>query len=884
MASILMVAAFTYSFMPQLATAAGEPELVGGTAVTGYSGTATPITDLQISGTGNPTVPVKLRVTNGSLAMTTTAGLTFTGGSTGATLQFSGTLSDVNTALATLRYTRTGTGTDTLEASLVAAGEVFFPDNGHIYEYVSYTASWNNANTNAATRSKYGSTGYLTTITSQAENDFVAARLLNAGWMGASDAAVENTWRWVTGPESGIQFWSGTSSGSTVGGMYANWGTGEPNNAGDEDCAQFLTGGTGKWNDLPCASTTLPGYVVEYGGSTGLNISSKNVSITTQAANQYPTSPTSLSASSYWYSESTPILNFSLADPDNSDTVRYRIQVDNNSDFSSPAIDYTSALGAQGSKAFTVGQPAGSGSYTVGSSGQTLSDSNYYWRVKGIDNKAAESSYVAAASGGVGFAVDSTAPAKPATPTTTTPTSSTTPTWILGSVSDTGSGSGQRTIEWSTSPSFSGTSSATQSFPGATSYTHSTPLSEGVWYVRTRAADAAGNISAYSDAGSVLVDTTAPSIPGVPTVTTNPNDNTPHWYWPGSADTGSGLSNTQAYRIEYSQDPSFNVYTVYAALTSHEFEHTSSLADGTWYARIVAKDAAGNTSAASQIGSVAIDTVAPTAPGKPVVGSPASVNRPMVSWVMATDSGLGLGVPAYRLQWSKSPVFSGTVYSTTTTAASHTLTTALADGAWYFRVQSIDAAGNLSAYTVATTVIINTYVPSVVTTTKTVAKQTAVATQAEPATISEPQAAPAVIVLNRYSEYTNGSGKDLSLRVGQVIYFTVGSEQHSATIKEIGSDYVIVTIASTPTDVRVPLGQNLAYDVDKDGKDDIDIKLAAAQTETADMVFTELKDKPVAAKAPAKSTVSWWWIVVAILALLITWTAIRSRRTQSNLS
>ena len=43
----------------------------------------------------------------------------------------------------------------------------------------------------------------------------------------------------VTGPESGTQFWSGLSGGSTVGGNYANWGTGEPNDSGGEDCAQF---------------------------------------------------------------------------------------------------------------------------------------------------------------------------------------------------------------------------------------------------------------------------------------------------------------------------------------------------------------------------------------------------------------------------------------------------------------------------------------------------------------------------------------------------------------------------------------------------------------------------------------------------------------------
>lgn len=263
---------------------AADPELVGGSSVTGSNGVATPITDLQVSGTGNPTVPVKLRVTSGTLSMSTTTGITFTGSSTGSTLQFSGTKNNVNAALATLTYTRSGTGSDTLEASLVNAGEVFFSENGHLYEYISYSASWTDAHTNAQTKTKYGETGYLTTITSQAENDFVAARLLSAGWMGASDIANEGDWKWVTGPENGTSFWSGASGGGTVGGRYANWGSGEPNNSSNEDCAQFLTGGSGKWNDLPCSSHNLPGYVVEYGGNTPIDISTKNVSITTIAA------------------------------------------------------------------------------------------------------------------------------------------------------------------------------------------------------------------------------------------------------------------------------------------------------------------------------------------------------------------------------------------------------------------------------------------------------------------------------------------------------------------------------------------------------------------------------------------------------------------------
>lgn len=256
--------------------------LVGSDSATGTVSIAMPITDVQVSGGSTTTVPVKLRVTSGSLQMATTTGITFSGSQTGSTIYFSGTRDNVNAALASLTYTRGATGTDTLEVSLVDSGEVFFTDNGHLYEYVSFNSNWNNAKTAAEARSKYGASGYLVTVESQAENDFVAARLLNAGWMGASDSVSEGVWRWVTGPESGTQFWSGGIGGSTVGGNYANWGSGEPNDSSGEDCAQFLTGGSGKWNDLPCSTYNLPGYVVEYGAPGNLpTVTAKNVAITT---------------------------------------------------------------------------------------------------------------------------------------------------------------------------------------------------------------------------------------------------------------------------------------------------------------------------------------------------------------------------------------------------------------------------------------------------------------------------------------------------------------------------------------------------------------------------------------------------------------------------
>ena len=138
----------------------------------------------------------------------------------------------------------------------------------HYYEFVSGNISWTAAKAAAEARTYFGLKGYLTTITCAEENNFAFKSIAKKGWIGASDAALEGDWRWVTGPETGTAFYSGNGSagGTAVGTMYNNWDTGEPNNMGTENYAHFLT--TGKWNDY-ANTTPVDGYYVEYGGTTG---------------------------------------------------------------------------------------------------------------------------------------------------------------------------------------------------------------------------------------------------------------------------------------------------------------------------------------------------------------------------------------------------------------------------------------------------------------------------------------------------------------------------------------------------------------------------------------------------------------------------------------
>ncbi|MBP7741548.1 MAG: Ig-like domain-containing protein [Candidatus Pacebacteria bacterium] len=277
---IVLFALVTVAFFCGGATLThAQLSLTSGSNATTTPSVATSITGFQIVGDAASTTPVKLYTTSGTLTMTTTTGLTFDGSSSGSVIYFSGTVANINAALATLKYSRASTGTDTLEVSLVNNGEVFFTTNNHLYKFITGSYNWSAAKTAAEGLSAYGAAGYLATITSDAENTFVSGRLTGDGWIGASDSGTEGTWKWVTGPEANTSFWQGTGGGSTVGGNYAHWASGEPNQAGEEDCAEtYVSSGT--WNDFPCSATL--GYVVEYGTPSALpTVVARNISVVT---------------------------------------------------------------------------------------------------------------------------------------------------------------------------------------------------------------------------------------------------------------------------------------------------------------------------------------------------------------------------------------------------------------------------------------------------------------------------------------------------------------------------------------------------------------------------------------------------------------------------
>jgi len=133
------------------------------------------------------------------------------------------------------RWTSMGTG-----------GSLRSEPNNHCYMVFLSERTWFQAK-----RACENAGGYLVTITSEDEMNFIWQKFgslftetWKGPWIGLSDAANENDWRWVTGESSVV--------GQEM--VYANWYTAEPDDCcGGQDCASISGGHWGyKWNDNKC--------------------------------------------------------------------------------------------------------------------------------------------------------------------------------------------------------------------------------------------------------------------------------------------------------------------------------------------------------------------------------------------------------------------------------------------------------------------------------------------------------------------------------------------------------------------------------------------------------------------------------------------------------
>jgi uncharacterized repeat protein (TIGR02543 family) len=194
------------------------------------------------------------------------------------------------------------------DSAAIRNGVLFNKANGHYYEYVTAKdIDWSEAKVAAESKNFAEKSGYLATITSQQENEFIKGLLKGDAWLGASSdkdaindalnytifeeqgiaynydfqdmTKAQGKYLWITGPEKGEMLWQQTKpkaplknsiiEGMTSNGMYSNFDEMEPNDYYDygERYIQIYEE-TGKWNDSK-NDEYISGYVIEYSGIYG---------------------------------------------------------------------------------------------------------------------------------------------------------------------------------------------------------------------------------------------------------------------------------------------------------------------------------------------------------------------------------------------------------------------------------------------------------------------------------------------------------------------------------------------------------------------------------------------------------------------------------------
>jgi VCBS repeat-containing protein len=255
---------------------------------------------------------------------------------------------------------------------------------------------------------------------------------------------------------------------------------------------------------------------------------------------------------------------------------------------------------------------------------------------------------------------------------------------------------------------------------GAWTFTPDTALGEGPHSFTVQATDPQGNVSLVSNAWSVVVDLTAPTVPTLDTVNDNvpggvtgnltsgqtTNDNTPTISGTGQAGSTIHIMNNGTEIGLATVDGSGN----------WSFTPTAPLGDGSYALRVYATDAAGNASANSSVFAFTVDTAAP---GVPLVTSVIDDVAP-VAGTLTSGSTTNDARPTFNgtgdVGSTVHVIVDGNEIGTAVVNAQGNWTftpgTDLGEGSHEITFNATDAAGNAGTATAPFNLTVDTGVPS----------------------------------------------------------------------------------------------------------------------------------------------------------------------------
>ncbi len=232
--------------------------------------------------------------------------------------------------------------------------------------------------------------------------------------------------------------------------------------------------------------------------------------------------------------------------------------------------------------------------------------------------------------------------------------------------------------------------------PAGTSFGDSGLAASTSYSYRVRATDAAGNLSGYSNVASATTqtapDTTPPTAPAVLSASVGSASQIDLSWTPSTDNVG-----VTGYQIDRCEGSGCTAFAQIATSSVASFSDTGLAASTTYRYRVRATDAAGNVSANSSIVTATTqavpDTTPPTAPAG-LAATAVSATQINLTWNASTDN---VGVSGYRVFRCTGASCTTFAQIATSAAASYSDTGLIPSTTYQYRVQAVDAAGNLSA-------------------------------------------------------------------------------------------------------------------------------------------------------------------------------------------